>query len=88
MPFRGDVRTVTVPGCVDGWLALHEEHGRLPLARVLEAAIGYAGSGFPVSPLLAAALPAVAGVPGSEELSASGSRTPARCTDGPASRRH
>jgi hypothetical protein len=68
MRFRGDVRTVTVPGCVDGWLALHEEHGRLPLARVLEAAIGYAGSGFPVSPLLAAGLPAVAGVPGSEEL--------------------
>src|SRR6476469_5860490 len=22
MPFRGDLRTVTVPGCVDGWLGL------------------------------------------------------------------
>jgi gamma-glutamyltranspeptidase/glutathione hydrolase len=68
MPFRGDVRTVTVPGCVDGWLALHEAHGRLPLERVLAAAIGYAMDGFPVSPLLAAAVPLVADVEGGEEL--------------------
>ena len=32
MPFRGDVRSAPVPGCVDGWCALHERHGRLPLA--------------------------------------------------------
>ena len=32
MPFRGDPRSITVPGCVDGWLALHERYGRLPLA--------------------------------------------------------
>src|SRR3954465_647663 len=32
MPFRGDLRTVTVPGCVDGWLALHATYGRLPLS--------------------------------------------------------
>lgn len=68
MPFRGDVRTVTVPGCVDGWLALHQQHGRLPLERVLAAAVAYAQDGFPVSPLLAAALPLVAGVAGGEEL--------------------
>jgi gamma-glutamyltranspeptidase/glutathione hydrolase len=68
MPFRGDVRTVTVPGCVDGWLALHEAYGRLPLERVLAAAIGYALDGFPVSPLLAGALPLVADVDGGEEL--------------------
>ena len=24
MPLRHDIRTVTVPGCVDGWVALHE----------------------------------------------------------------
>src|SRR3954465_1107085 len=29
MPRRGDVRAVTVPGCVDGWIALHERFGRL-----------------------------------------------------------
>src|SRR6478752_2724488 len=23
LPRHGDIRTVTVPGCVDGWLALH-----------------------------------------------------------------
>ena len=68
MPFRGDVRTVTVPGCVDGWIALHEAYGRLPLERVLSAAIGYAVDGFPVSPLLAAALPLVTDVAGGEEL--------------------
>ncbi len=28
MPFRLDIRCVTVPGCVDGWLALHERFGR------------------------------------------------------------
>src|SRR5690606_20749498 len=27
MPFRHDVRSVTVPGCVDGWLALHARFG-------------------------------------------------------------
>jgi len=32
---EGDIRTVTVPGCVDGWLALHARYGRLPLASVL-----------------------------------------------------
>ncbi|HVE63225.1 MAG TPA: gamma-glutamyltransferase [Mycobacteriales bacterium] len=68
MPFRGDPRTVTVPGCVDGWLALHARHGRLPLASVLAPAIGYARGGFPVSPLLASALPTVADVLGGEEL--------------------
>ena len=31
MPFKLDVRTVTVPGCIDGWMALHERFGSLPL---------------------------------------------------------
>lgn len=68
VPLRDDVRAVTVPGCVDGWLALHAAHGRLPLADVLGPAAELAEGGFPVSPLLAAALPRVAGVEGAQEL--------------------
>ena len=37
LPSTGDIRAVTVPGCVDGWLELHRRHGRLPLDQVLEA---------------------------------------------------
>lgn len=72
MPFRGDIRSVPVPGCVDGWLALHERFGRLQVADVLGPAIGYAADGFPVSPLLAAALPLLAGVPGADDLQPDG----------------
>jgi len=53
MPFRHDVRTVTVPGCVDGWLALHERFGLLPLDDILAPAIDLAEQGFPASSLLA-----------------------------------
>src|SRR6478609_1790724 len=49
MPRRGDIRTVTMPGCVDGWLALHERFGRLPLADLLEPARRFASDGFPAS---------------------------------------
>ena len=52
MPFRHDIRIVTVPGCVDGWCALHERFGRLPLAQLLAPAIRLAEDGFPASPLL------------------------------------
>lgn len=64
MPMHGDIRTVPVPGCVDGWLALHERHGRLPLSEVLEAARVYAADGFPASTTLALAAPTVAHLPG------------------------
>lgn len=60
MPFRGDARSITVPGCVDGWLALHARFGRMPIAEVLAAAAAYASEGFPASPLLAGS---VAGLP-------------------------
>jgi len=45
--------TVTVPGAVGGWFALHERFGRLPMEEVLSPAIGYARDGFPVSPVIA-----------------------------------
>ena len=43
----------TVPGCVDGWFALHEKFGKLPMKVVLAPAISYARSGFPLSELIA-----------------------------------
>ncbi|MEZ4430661.1 MAG: gamma-glutamyltransferase [Nannocystaceae bacterium] len=44
---------VTVPGCVDGWFALHGAFGRLPMAVNLERAIATAKDGFPVSEVIA-----------------------------------
>jgi gamma-glutamyltranspeptidase/glutathione hydrolase len=70
MPFRGDIRSVTVPGCVDGWLALHGRFGRLPLTDVLAPAIEYALDGFPASPLLARAAADIAGIPGADDYPA------------------
>ncbi|MDJ0925379.1 MAG: gamma-glutamyltransferase [Acidimicrobiia bacterium] len=46
----------TMPGCVDGWEALAERHGKLPLAASLEPAIALAEEGFPVTPELAGSL--------------------------------
>lgn len=56
VPFRHDVSAVTVPGCVDGWSALHARFGRLPLAEVLAPAMRLAADGFPASPLLVGSL--------------------------------
>jgi gamma-glutamyltranspeptidase/glutathione hydrolase len=52
MPLEG-VHTVTVPGAVAGWAALHSRFGRLPLAQDLAPAIFYADHGFPVSDVIA-----------------------------------
>jgi gamma-glutamyltranspeptidase/glutathione hydrolase len=50
IPFRGILpATVTTPGAVASWGEAHRAYGRLPLARSLESAIGYAQSGFPVT---------------------------------------
>ena len=68
MPFRDDVRSAPVPGCVDGWLALHERHGRLALPEVLAPAVGYARDGFPASPLLAAMSPLLGDMVGGDDL--------------------
>lgn len=56
MPFRHDIRSVTIPGCVDGWVALHHRFGRLPLHLLFGPAIRLATDGFPASPLLVASL--------------------------------
>jgi gamma-glutamyltranspeptidase/glutathione hydrolase len=59
MPYRHDIRSVTVPGCVDGWVALHERFGSLPLEMVLEPARRLAADGFRTSPLLAQSIAAL-----------------------------
>jgi len=53
MPLRHDIRSVTVPGCVDGWVVLHDRFGSLDLGAVLRPAIRLAATGFAASPLLA-----------------------------------
>lgn len=67
MPFRDDIRSVTVPGCVDGWLALHQRHGRLSFAEVLEPAITLAAEGFEVPDHLARSARRVADVAGADD---------------------
>ncbi len=44
---------ISVPGCVDGWFTLHERFGKLPMAKVLAPAIGYADEGAPVTRVIA-----------------------------------
>ncbi len=68
IPLKGHVAAVTVPGAVDGWLALHERHGRLPLDEVFAEAVRLADEGFPASPLLAASAPLVARVDGNTDI--------------------
>lgn len=70
MPARGDLRAAPVPGCVDGWLALHERFGRLDLDVILAPAVRYADDGFPASPLLALAATLLGGIAGAEPLTA------------------
>src|SRR5580698_6255321 len=54
VPLKGVLpATLTVPGAVASWTEAHAAYGRLPLARCLESAIGYARDGFPVTSRLA-----------------------------------
>jgi hypothetical protein len=52
MPYRG-WESVTVPGVVAGWVSLSEKFGKLPFQELFEPAVGYAESGFAVSPIIA-----------------------------------
>lgn len=52
IPFRGPL-PVTVPGCVDGWFAMHGKFGKLSMTEILQPAIDYARNGFPVSEVIA-----------------------------------
>ncbi|MGF1560381.1 MAG: gamma-glutamyltransferase [Flavobacteriaceae bacterium] len=52
VPFYGPL-PVTVPGCVDGWFALHDKFGKLPMETLLSPAIQYGREGFAVSEVIA-----------------------------------
>jgi gamma-glutamyltranspeptidase / glutathione hydrolase len=60
--------TVTVPGMIAGWEALHAKFGSLPFADLLEPAIDVAERGHAVAPIVAhkwaAAVPELQGLPG------------------------
>lgn len=76
MPFTDDIRSVPVPGCVDGWVALHQRFGQLPLTDVLEPAGRYAQRGFPAAPLLALMAPFVDHLPGAAPFARTGGLQP------------
>jgi gamma-glutamyltranspeptidase/glutathione hydrolase len=72
MPADRDSGCAPVPGCVDGWLALHERFARLPLADLLAPARAHAAGGFAASEALAAAAPLLAGVAHADDFTAAG----------------
>ncbi len=45
--------SVTIPGTVDGWFALHDRFGKLPMAQNLKPTIQYARGGHPIAPVIA-----------------------------------
>ena len=73
---------VTTPGAVDGWFALHDRFGKLPMKAVLAPAIGYAREGFPVSELIAwywnLSVPRLGKFPGFSEQFTINGRAPAK----------
>jgi gamma-glutamyltranspeptidase/glutathione hydrolase len=69
IPYRSPW-SITVPGCVDGWEALSERFGKLPLSDVLSRAIEVARDGFPVSAELATSLDRIHGLVGQQPSAA------------------
>lgn len=72
VPFRDHIAAVTIPGCVDGWIALHRRFGRLPLAEVLAPAVGYAWHGFAPSMTTRATRSFMGTLPGGDDYAAEG----------------
>jgi gamma-glutamyltranspeptidase/glutathione hydrolase len=71
---------VSVPGCVDGWFALHDRFGKLPMRELLAPTIRYAREGFPVTELVAhywrLSVPHLSQFPGFTEQMTLGGRAP------------
>ncbi|HVT78647.1 MAG TPA: gamma-glutamyltransferase [Acidimicrobiales bacterium] len=72
MPFRDDIRSVPIPGCVDGWVTAHARFGRLPMTDVLAPAIDYARHGFPPSWTGAMTRAFMGQLPGGDDYAAPG----------------
>ena len=79
MPSHGPL-PVTVPGCVDGWFALHGRFGSRPMKEVLAPAVRYAREGFPLSQVVAfyweRNAPVLEKFPGFEQQFMPGGRAP------------
>ncbi|WP_042886785.1 gamma-glutamyltransferase [Cupriavidus necator] len=78
-PVRG-WDSVTVPGVIAGWAALHERFGKLPFADLMEPAIEIAERGYAVPPVVAhkwaAAVPELKDQPGYAETFMPNGRAP------------
>src|SRR5512134_247602 len=79
VPVRG-WDSVSVPGCVQAWADLHAKFGKLPFAKLFEAAIRYGREGFMVSPTIAkqwaAQVPELKSQPGFAEAFMPNGRAP------------
>ncbi|MFI4969721.1 MAG: gamma-glutamyltransferase, partial [Lysobacterales bacterium] len=73
---------VNVPGAVDGWFALHDRFGKLPMKDDLAPAIRYAREGFPLTELIAyywqLSVPRLAKFPGFTEQFTLNGKAPAK----------
>jgi gamma-glutamyltranspeptidase / glutathione hydrolase len=52
IPLYGPL-SVSAPGAVDGWFALHGRFGKLPMPQILQPGIAYARDGTPVAEVIA-----------------------------------
>ena len=78
-PLRG-WDTVTIPGAIAGWQALHHKFGKLSFTEILSPAIDIANQGHAIAPIVAhkwaAGIPALIDQPGFKEMFMPNGRAP------------
>jgi len=78
-PLRG-WDTVTIPGAIAGWQALHNKFGKLSFTEILAPAIDIANQGHAIAPIVAhkwaAGIPALIDQPGFKEMFMPNGRAP------------